>query len=123
MKKIFLLLVLVTIFSSACYGASSEDVYVSKDVFDAKMEALFTRLDAKIDTAISNIKTEIAGVKSELGDVRAEIGKMQGELKLLDARLTNINNTVLWQIGGLTFFIVLLFFIVLILLVLTMSVS
>ena len=56
MRKILATLALVLLTWSVSYGAASDDVYVRKDVFDAKMEAFmsemrngFQMLNAKID--------------------------------------------------------------------------
>ena len=73
MKKILLAVVLILVAASGCYGAASDDVYLRRDVFEAKMDAFmaeirlgneqirremndrFNVLDRKID----NVKTEL----------------------------------------------------------------
>ena len=66
MKKIFLGLLIAILLTSACYGAENDDVYVRRDVFDAKMEAFFERIDKKIDSAISEVKSEIKVLSSHV---------------------------------------------------------
>ena len=63
MKKIFFGLLIAIVLQSACYGAENNDIYVRRDVFDAKMEMFFERidkrfeqLDKKIDTAIAELR-------------------------------------------------------------------
>ena len=57
------------------YGASSDDIYVRKDVFDAKMEAQFNRLHA-----------EIAELRGDMKALEARIiGRLDGMEKRIDA--------------------------------------
>ena len=83
MKKIFSALILVFTLCSSVYGASSDDVYLRKDVFDAKMEALFNQLhgeikalsekidalDAKLSTRINGVERRIDGVDKRIDDL------------------------------------------------------
>ena len=66
MKKIFLGLLIAVVLTSACYGAENDDVYVRRDVFDARMEAFFERIDKKVDSAISETKSEIKVLSSHV---------------------------------------------------------
>ena len=66
MKKIFLGLFIAVVLTSACYGAENDDVYVRRDVFDARMEAFFERIDKKVDSAISETKSEIKVLSSHV---------------------------------------------------------
>ena len=76
MKKIIVILLLMMITSSACFGAVSDDVYVRKDVFEAKMEAMFNRL-------------------------HAEIGEVRGDIKALSGRIDGLNASLSGRIDGL----------------------
>jgi len=82
MKKIFLALLIIIALSSESFG-SSGDVYVRQDVFDAKMEALFARLDAKIDAAIGELK-------KENGEIRGDIKALSARVDGLDKRMDNL---------------------------------
>ena len=123
MKKILLMtLLLMIVLSPESYGAASEDmnVYVRQDVFDAKMEALFARLDAKIDSWGSDMDRKIARLDAKIDSLGSDmdkkiakldakidsaIGEIKGDIKALDARVSNIENNVSWWIGGLTLFL------------------
>ncbi len=97
MEQILAAVLSVILLSSASYGAASEDmsVYVRQDVFDAKMEALFSRLDAKIGELRNELKSEIGELrtelKSEIGGLRtelkSEIGGLKGDIKALSERV------------------------------------
>ncbi|MBQ6775039.1 MAG: hypothetical protein IJP53_01105 [Synergistaceae bacterium] len=98
MKKIFLAVALACLMSSSCYGAASDDVYVRQDVFDAKMEALFNRLDGRINALseqmeknFANLRTEISNFKTE---VKTEFGEVRGDIKALNARMYGFEKQV-----------------------------
>ena len=82
MKKVYVLLLMqLLVFESACYGAVSDDVYVRRDVFDAKMEALFNRLHA------------------EIMEVRGDIKALSGRIDGLDKRIDDLRNGMyLWLV-------------------------
>ncbi len=89
MKKLLLAVLCLSMLSPA-YGAS-EDVYVRRDVFDAKMEALFTRLDAKIGELKNELKSEISGFRTEL---KSEISELRGDIKALSSRVDGLEKRV-----------------------------
>ncbi len=89
MKKLLLAVLCLSMLSPA-YGAS-EDVYVRQDVFDAKMEALFTRLDAKIGELKNELKSEISGFRTEL---KSEISELRGDIKALSSRIDGLEKRV-----------------------------
>ena len=91
MKKILTALLLVFVLESVSFAASSNDVYVRQDVFDAKMDLLFTKIDAletKMDAKFDALES-----------------RLNAKIDVLDARITNIENNVSWWIGGLTLFL------------------
>ncbi len=79
-RKFLMTLLLVCVLSSSCYAATSYDIYVRQDVFDAKMEALFVRLHGEIE-ALGN--------------------KLEGEIKALSERIDGNFATLLSRIDGL----------------------
>lgn len=93
MRKFLLAVFLVVLLSASSYGATSEDmsVYVRQDVFDAKMEALFTRLDAKIGELKNELKSEISGFRTEL---KSEISELRGDIKALSSRVDGLEKRV-----------------------------
>ena len=112
MKKFLLALLSVFLFSSASFGAVSQDIYVRQDVFDAKMEALFERLHGEIveikndvrslknevetiKTEIKDIKTEIKGIKTEIAEMKTEMGDMKGDIKALSAQISGVEKNMI----------------------------
>ena len=76
--KIIITLILILLTSVASYGAVSGDMseYVRKDVFDAKMEALFNRLHV------------------DIGEVRGDIKALSGRIDGLDKRMDSLDKRI-----------------------------
>ena len=93
MRKFLLAVFLAVLLSASSYGATSEDmsVYVRQDVFDAKMEALFTRLDAKI----GELKNEL---KSEISELRGDIKALSSRIDGLEKRVEDTHTYAYWFI-------------------------
>ena len=104
MKKVYVLLLMqLLVFESACYGAVSDDVYVRRDVFDAKMEALFNRLHAEITEVRGDIKAlseRIDGLDAKLlGRIDGLDAKLSGRIDGLDKRIDDLRNGMyLWLV-------------------------
>ena len=90
MKKIcVLLLVQLLVIGTASYGAVSDDVYVRKDVFDAKMEALFNQLHGEIENFGTRLEGKIDAL-SERIDRNFDI--LSARIDGLDKRMDNQQN-------------------------------
>ncbi|MBQ7267494.1 MAG: hypothetical protein IJR11_03905 [Synergistaceae bacterium] len=87
MKRIFVALMILVLTGSACFGAVSEDmsVYVRKDVFDAKMEALFNRLHGEIQALSERMDGNFARLSEKIDGVDA---KLSAQMERLDAKLS-----------------------------------
>ena len=66
MKKIIILIMLLLMMSSESFGAVSDDVYVRKDVFDAKMEAMFNRLHGDIQALSERMDGNFAALSRRM---------------------------------------------------------
>ena len=80
------------------------DIYVRKDVFDARMDRLEMLLEkttveikAYVDNAVGEITAENAQFRNE---IRAEIGEVRNEIRVLTARVDSLEHVVYWGIGG-----------------------
>ena len=80
MKKFLIATLLICILSGKSYGAVSGDteIYVRKDVFEARMD----RMEALIDKAVIEIKSEIRELKVIIDE--------------MDKRISIISNVVYW---------------------------
>ena len=90
MKKIFLTLLLLLFFCFNAYGASSEDVYLRQDVFNAKIEALFARIDglektlsAQIAGTNQRIDAQIAGTNQRIDGTNQRIDDLHNFFYLI----------------------------------------
>ena len=118
MKKVcVLLLVQLLVFGTASYGATSDDVYVRKDVYDANMQTM----NAKLDVILEQLKelreeqkaqrkditelTKAVSVLSERVDRNFETlsGRMDGldkRIDSLDKRIDDLRNGIyLWLVA------------------------
>ena len=91
MKRISVALMIVFLTGNVCFGAVSEDmeVYVRKDVFDAKMEALFNRLHGEIQALSERMDGNFAKLSERIDGVDA---KLSGRIDGLDARISDLRN-------------------------------
>ena len=89
MRKISTIILLLLMMGSASYGAVSEDVYVRKDVFDAKMEALFNQLHGEIENFGTRLEGKIDAL-SERIDRNFDI--LSARIDGLDKRMDNQQN-------------------------------
>lgn len=102
-----------------------DDIYVRKDVFDARMDRMEILLEktvieikSYVDNAIGEmraenakfhdeiraeigeIRAEIGGLRSEIGELRAEIRDVKNDIRLLTARVDSLENVFYWGLGG-----------------------
>ena len=87
MKKLLLAVLCLSMLSPA-YGAS-EDVYVRQDVFDAKMDALFSRLHGEIEALGNKINGRIDALSERMdGNFMALSNRVDG----LEKRVEDTHN-------------------------------
>ena len=108
---------------------SQGDVYVRKDVFEARMDRMEMLLEktvleikSYVDKSTGEMKTEIAelrnetkaeigtlkteigevrnDMKAEIGTLKAEIGEVRSDIKVLTARIASLENVFYWGLGG-----------------------
>ena len=89
-----LLLVQLLVFGTACYGAVSEDVYVRKDVFEAKMEAFMTEIrgefqvmNAKIDALSRRVDDNYHSLENRMNDLEK---RMDDKFISLEKRMDDL---------------------------------
>ena len=104
MRKIITVLLLLLMMAGACFGAMSDDVYVRKDVFDAKMEALFDRLHVEIGELKGDMKAlseRIDGNFTTLSErIDGNFATLSGRIDSLDKRMDDLRNGIyLWLVA------------------------
>lgn len=84
MKKVCISLLVLLVLGSACYGAVSEDIYVRKDVFEANMLGINTKLDILIEQ-MKEFKAEMKAQREEhnaqMKELREEMKELRTEMK------------------------------------------
>ena len=94
MKRMILAAVMACVMCSGAYAVSEDmSVYVRKDVFDAKMEMLLTRIEGKIDA----LSERIDGVEKSLSEkIDAVDKKLTARIDGLDKRIEDTHTFVYW---------------------------
>ena len=84
MRKTIMAALLLMLIANSCYGAVSEDIYVRKDVFDAKMEAFMA---------------EIRLMNEQL---RGEIRELSSRIDGVEKRMSTLEIMIYWILGTLS---------------------
>ena len=111
MKKflVFMLLILV-LFVGSAYGAVSDDVYLRRDVFDAKMEALMAeirlgnqnlleQIRGEMDKRFAEVDRRFAEVDRRLSDLNDRFNTLDKKVDVLAERTDGTRTTVYWGLG------------------------
>lgn len=113
-KACVLLLVQLLVFGTAGYGATSDDVYVRKDVFEVYMQSINAKLDMIIEEQKAQRKditelTKAVSVLSERVDRNFETlsgridgvnSSLSGQIDSLDKRIDDLRNGIyLWLVA------------------------
>ena len=109
MKKFLLAFLIIIAFCSCSFGAVSDDIYVRKDLFEAEMKNINSKLDRiekKLDTLteavtkltervivleerVNSLEKRVDGVEARMGDLRDDV----------KVRIGDLNNSIyLWSI-------------------------
>ncbi len=97
MKKFLAGLVTAIVLQSACYGAVSDDIYVRRDVFDAKMDLLFERLDK----AVVEIKGEVKTLSERVDSLEKSLNeRINGVEKSLNEKIDGVEKRLNEKIDG-----------------------
>ena len=83
-RKTIMAALLLMLMTNSCYGAVSEDIYVRKDVFDAKMEAFMA---------------EIRLMNEQL---RGEIRELGSRIDGVEKRMSTLEIMIYWILGTLS---------------------
>ena len=83
-RKTIMAALLLMLMTNSCYGAVSEDIYVRKDVFDAKMEAFMA---------------EIRLMNEQL---RGEIRELSSRINGVEKRMSTLEIMIYWILGTLS---------------------
>ncbi|MBR1437773.1 MAG: hypothetical protein IJ587_04475 [Synergistaceae bacterium] len=121
MKKILITLLITATVSTSALGATSNDVYLRQDIFEAKMDAFIaeiklmneqtrTELRKEIQDTKSELKKEIQDTKSELNakiqanataiqELKADIQATNSRIDVTNTRLDDLYTMVYWGLA------------------------
>ena len=109
MKRIFLAVVLVLVTASVSCAATSEDIYVRQDVFDAKMEAFLNRMLVELENVrgdIKDVKGDIKALSSRIDSVESNLSnRIDSVHRELSTRIDVLQTVVYWGLGILSLLI------------------
>ncbi|MBR1657824.1 MAG: hypothetical protein IJ697_05085 [Synergistaceae bacterium] len=74
-------------------AGNQNDIYVRKDVFDARMD----RMEMLLEKTTLEIKSY---VDKAVGELRAEIIHNRNDIQVLTARVDSLENVFYWGLGG-----------------------
>ena len=105
MRRMILAAVMACVMCSGSYAVSEDmSVYVRKDVFDAKMEMLFTRLHGEIENLGTRLEGKIDALSEKIDAVDKKLSekidavdkKLSARIDGLDKRIEDTHTFVYW---------------------------
>lgn len=93
MKKFILTLTIILIFTASAFAASSDDIYVRKDVFDVHLQNINSKLEL--------ILTELQAQKNEMKSMRNDINELSKNVSVLSERIDRNFDTLSERIEGI----------------------
>ena len=103
MKKFLTATLIAIVVSTAAFGATSNDVYLRQDVFEAKMDAFMAEIRLMNEQTRSELRKEIQDTKTELNEkIQANttaILQTNARIDVTNARLESLITMVYWGIA------------------------
>ena len=104
MKKFILTLTITLIFTASAFAASSDDIYVRKDVFDVHMQNINSKLEL-ILTELQAQKNEMKSMRNDINELSKNVSvlseRIDRNFDTLSARIDGVNNSLSSRIDGL----------------------
>ena len=109
MRKIIFACVFAILICSSVFAATSDDVYLRRDVFDAKMDSFMSEMrlmfeqnrreiEQKFDKRIDELDKKIDRVQTEL---KFEIQDLRSDIKVINERTESTKTSVYWILAAL----------------------
>ena len=103
MKKFLTATLIAIVISTTAFGATSNDVYLRQDVFEAKMDAFMAEIRLMNEQTRSELRKEIQNTKTELNEkIQANttaILQTNARIDVTNARLESLITMVYWGIA------------------------
>ena len=109
MRKIIITTLLLMLIANSCYGAVSEDIYVRKDVFDAKMEAFMAEIRLMNEQSRNEMRSMEASINTRIDKLETRIDRLDTRIDMLDMkidgvekRMSSLEIMIYWILGTLS---------------------
>lgn len=99
MKKFILTLIITLIFTASAWAASSDDVYVRKDVFDVHLQNINSKLEI-ILAEMQSFKAELQAQRNDMKSMRNDINELTKTVAVLSERVDRNFETLSARIDG-----------------------
>ena len=107
MNKFIIAILIAFAVSTSAFGATSGDIYLRQDVFEAKMDAFIAEIRLMNQQLRSELKQEIQDTKAELrkeiqdtkAELKKEIQANSTAIQVTNARLDELKTMVYWGIA------------------------
>ena len=104
MKKFILTLIITLTFTTSAFAASSDDIYVRKDVFDVHMQNINSKLEL-ILTELKSQRNEINSMRNDINELTKTVSvlseRIDRNFETLSARIDGINTSLSTRIEGI----------------------
>ena len=102
MRKLYVLLMWLLVFGTKCYGTVSDDVYVRKDVFDAKMEAFMAEIRLMNEQVRSEMSREFSNLGSRIDRLETRIDRVETRIDGVEKRMSSLETMIYWILATLS---------------------
>ena len=99
-RKLFIVFMLILCVSGVCFGASSDDIYVRKDVFEVYMQNINAKFDRIIEELHSQ-RQELQSQRQELQSQSQAINELNKSVAVMSERIDRNFETLSGRIDGL----------------------
>ena len=108
-RKTIMAALLLMLMTNSCYGAVSEDIYVRKDVFDAKMEAFMAEIRLMNEQSRNEMRSMEASINTRIDKLETRIDRLDTRIDMLDMkidgvekRMSTLEIMIYWILGTLS---------------------
>ena len=99
MKKILIATLIAIAASTATFGATSNDVYLRQDVFEAKMDAFMAEIRLMNEQTRTELRKEIQANSTAILQTNARIDATNARIDVTNARPESLITMLFWEIA------------------------
>ena len=104
MKKFILAIILVLTLAVSAFAANSDDIYLRRDVFEAKMDAFMAEIKLMNQNMCSELKQDINELSKAVSVLSTRIDGLDARIDSTNTRIDDLRNGLyLWLVAIGTF--------------------